>query len=125
MLSGKGDLYTSVTSTVRTMLKEETLASFYVGCLPAVVSTATSGAIFYGVYDILKTQYVGAEQRRRQERKGLSDEVVMGAGRTMLYGALAGAAAESILYPLEVLRRRHASQHCHHTTGLSTLSSVA
>lgn len=114
MLSGKGDMYTSATSTIRTMLKEERLASFYVGCLPAVVSTAASGAIFYGVYDILKTHYVGAEQRRRQERKGLSDEVVMGAGRTMLYGALAGAAAESILYPLEVLRRRFAFQPSSH-----------
>ena len=33
---------------------------------------------------------------------------MLGAGRTLLYGALAGAAAESILYPLEVLRRRSA-----------------
>lgn len=106
MLSGRGDVYINARSTIRTMLKEESISSFYVGCLPAVVSTAASGAIFYGVYDILKTQYMTKEQKRRQERKALSDEVVMGAGRTMLYGALAGAAAESILYPLEVLRRR-------------------
>ncbi len=119
MLSGKGEHYTSATSTIRTMLREERLASFYVGCLPAVVSTAASGAIFYGVYDILKTQYVNTEQRRRLERKGLSDEVVMGAGRTMLYGALAGAAAESILYPLEVLRRRFVLQLPYHHAVLS------
>ena len=105
MLSGKGELYTSARSTIRAMLNEESLQSFYVGCLPAVLSTAASGAIFYGVYDILKTRHISAKQRK-QLQKGVSDEVVMGAARTMLYGALAGAAAESILYPLEVLRRR-------------------
>ena len=41
----------------QTMLKEESLASFYVGCLPAVVSTAASGALFYGIYDLLKERY--------------------------------------------------------------------
>ena len=43
----------------------------------------------------------------------------MGAGRTMLYGALAGAAAESILYPLEVLRRRFVLQLPYHRAVLS------
>lgn len=105
MLSGNKK-YASAGATIRHMLGEESVAGFYVGCLPAVLSTAASGAIFYGVYDILKTRYVSSEQRKLQASKGVSDEVIMGAGRTMLYGALAGAAAESILYPLEVLRRR-------------------
>lgn len=106
MLSGRGNIYSSATKTVKAMLRDESLASFYVGCVPAVLSTAASGAIFYGVYDILKTQYISSERLSRQCQSVSSDEVVMGAGRTMLYGALAGAAAESILYPLEVLRRR-------------------
>jgi hypothetical protein len=101
MLSNSGDLYRTAQGTVRAILRDETLASFYVGCAPAVVSTAASGAIFYGVYDILKSQHVAAVQT-----KGSKEVAAMSAARTMLYGALAGAAAESILYPLEVLRRR-------------------
>ena len=106
MLSGQGEIYSTATKTVKAMLRNESVASFYVGCVPAVLSTAASGAIFYGVYDILKTQYISSEKISRESLSVSSDQVVMGAGRTMLYGALAGAAAESILYPLEVLRRR-------------------
>lgn len=43
---------------LQAMLQEEKLSSLYVGCLPAIVSTAASGAIFYGVYDILKDRYL-------------------------------------------------------------------
>lgn len=43
--------------------------------------------------------------RRKRKRTG-KDEVNLSAAKMLLFGALAGAAAESILYPLEVLRRR-------------------
>jgi hypothetical protein len=101
MLSNSGSLYLTAQGTVKSILRDETIASFYVGCLPAVISTAASGAIFYGVYDILKSQHTAALQKQ-----GSKEVVAMSAARTMLYGALAGASAESILYPLEVLRRR-------------------
>jgi len=101
MLSNSGDLYLTARGTVKAILRDETIASFYVGCAPAVVSTAASGAIFYGVYDILKSRHSAL-----LGRQGAKEGAAMSAARTMLYGALAGAAAESILYPLEVLRRR-------------------
>lgn len=43
---------------LQAILQKESFASLYVGCLPAVLSTATSGAIFYGVYDILKERHL-------------------------------------------------------------------
>ena len=46
-----------------------------------------------------------AHNRRRQQKTG-REEKDLTAARTLLFGALAGATAESILYPLEVLRRR-------------------
>lgn len=106
MLSNSSDLYLTAWGTFQSILKDETVASFYVGCLPAVVSTAASGAIFYGVYDILKSQHT-----ETLPKKGSKEGAAMSAARTMLYGALAGAAAESILYPLEVLRRRWDAMH--------------
>ena len=39
-------------------MREESVASFYVGCVPAICSTAASGAIFYGVYDLLKEDHL-------------------------------------------------------------------
>lgn len=48
-----------------------------------------------------------AHNRRRQQKTG-REEKDLTAARTLLFGALAGATAESILYPLEVLRRRYA-----------------
>ena len=47
--------------TVRRMLAVEGPGAFYTGCLPALVSMAMGGAVFYGTYDWLKS---GALRRR-------------------------------------------------------------
>lgn len=94
-----------------------------VGCVPAVIGMAPSGAVFYGVYDLLKHSHLeelsstAAEQQQsgastigssssstaqQQQQEHLELPVLY----TLLYGAVAGAAAETILYPLEVIRRK-------------------
>ena len=45
----------NVARTVWDMLAHEGPGSFYTGCLPAMVSMAIGGAVFYGTYDWLKT----------------------------------------------------------------------
>jgi hypothetical protein len=84
---------------------------------------APSGAVFYGVYDLLKARHlaalnssssstgtssssstgsstVGSIQQQQQQHLELP------VAYSLLYGALAGAAAETFLYPLEVIRRK-------------------
>ncbi|EFJ51829.1 hypothetical protein VOLCADRAFT_103320 [Volvox carteri f. nagariensis] len=92
------------------------------GCLPAVIGMAPAGAVFYGVYDLLKHRHleslsaagggsvanpaaaantaVGASMATAQQQPTLDPLY------TLLYGAMAGAASELIVYPLEVIRRK-------------------
>lgn len=49
-----GHQYGGVVSTFRELLQKEGISSLYVGLLPAMISMAPAGAVFYGVYDLLK-----------------------------------------------------------------------
>lgn len=49
-----GHVYGGVISTFSNLLQKEGVSSMYVGLLPAVISMAPAGAVFYGVYDLLK-----------------------------------------------------------------------
>ena len=51
-----GHVYGGVVSTFRNLLQKEGISSLYVGLLPAVISMAPAGAVFYGVYDLLKVK---------------------------------------------------------------------
>lgn len=99
------------------MLRHEGPRSLYTGCLPAVIGMAPAGAVFYGVYDYLKSKHLAADAAAAAaaaEAGGSSSEGgAQGQGQghqhaklspvyTLLYGALAGAASEIIVYPLEV-----------------------
>lgn len=84
------------------------------GVVPAVIGMAPSGAVFYGVYDLLKARHLAAltselnlssdsmQQQSHQQQQHVELPVLY----SLLYGALAGAAAETFLYPLEVIRRK-------------------
>ena len=49
---------TGLLQTVGNMLRYEGVGAFYTGCLPAVVSMAIGGAVFYGTYDWLKSLHL-------------------------------------------------------------------
>lgn len=112
------------------MIHKEGVFSLYKGLFPALLSMVPSGAVFYGVYDILKAAYIQspAAQKELQRRivaareaekasnfeiqvadesgKKSSPQVELGPVRTLVYGAIAGACAEVVTYPLEVVRRQ-------------------
>ncbi|KAJ9170350.1 hypothetical protein P3X46_018464 [Hevea brasiliensis] len=73
----------------------------HMGLAPSIASMAPSGAIFYGVYDILKIQNL------KQEGQELSalEQLELGTMRTLLYGAIVGCYSEATTYPFEVVRR--------------------
>ena len=49
-----GHAYGGVASTFSKLVRTEGIGSLYVGLLPALISMAPAGAVFYGVYDLLK-----------------------------------------------------------------------
>lgn len=114
MVAPGGETLGGVIGVCRHMVQTEGFFSLYKGLLPAIISMAPSGAVFYGVYDILKTTFLhspeGKERLRlmRTEGKGepnALEQLELGPMRTLLYGAIAGACAEAATYPFEVVRR--------------------
>eukprot|EP00898_Chlorokybus_atmophyticus_P002863 jgi/Chlat1/3578/Chrsp234S03567 len=106
MLAESGSAYTSVFSCISHMVQHEGVGSLYRGVMPAIIAMAPSGAVFYGVYDVLKQSHL-----RAMHNKGIyvthgQGALEIGAGPTLLYGAIAGLCAELATYPMEVVRRQ-------------------
>lgn len=127
LIAPGGEALGGVAGCFQHMVRTEGLFSLYKGLMPTLLSMAPASAVFYGVYDILKAAYLSspkvqeqlrqrirAEKERQQtskadintEENGDSrNQTEIGPIRTLLYGAIAGACAETVTYPLEVVRR--------------------
>lgn len=114
MVAPGGEVLGGVIGVCRHMVQTEGFFSLYKGLLPAIISMAPSGAVFYGVYDILKSTFLhspeGKERLRLMQAAGKEEssaleQLELGPMRTLLYGAIAGACAEAATYPFEVVRR--------------------
>lgn len=114
MVAPGGEALGGIIGTFRHMIRTEGFFSLYKGLVPSIISMAPSGAVFYGVYDILKSAYLHSPEGRKriQHMKDGGDELnafeqlELGTMRTLLYGAIAGACAEAATYPFEVVRRQ-------------------
>ncbi|CAH8356147.1 unnamed protein product [Eruca vesicaria subsp. sativa] len=109
-----GEALGGIGGAFKYMIQNEGLLSLYKGLVPSIASMALSGAVFYGVYDILKSSYLHTPEGRKrlkdmkqqgQELNAL-DKLELGPIRTLLYGAVAGACTEVATYPFEVVRRQ-------------------
>ncbi|GAB4861218.1 hypothetical protein Ancab_036376 [Ancistrocladus abbreviatus] len=124
-----GENLGGVIGAFRYMVQNEGFFSLYKGLLPSIASMAPSSAVFYGVYDILKSSYLQSPEGKRRilkmKQQGLEStafgRLELGPLRTLLYGAIAGACAEAATYPFEVLRRRLQMQV--QATRLNTLAT--
>ncbi|KAJ0025872.1 hypothetical protein Pint_08339 [Pistacia integerrima] len=109
-----GEALGGVIGAFRHMIQTEGFFSLYKGLVPSIISMAPSGAVFYGVYDILKSAYLHSPEGKKRIQKMIEqeqeltafDQLELGPVRTLLYGAIAGACAEAATYPFEVLRRQ-------------------
>ncbi|XP_057970539.1 probable mitochondrial adenine nucleotide transporter BTL3 isoform X2 [Malania oleifera] len=109
-----GEALGGVIGAFRHTIQTEGFLSLYRGLGPSIISMAPSGAVFYGVYDILKSAYLHSpEGRKRIQRMKQGDQELnaleqleLGPIRTLLYGAIAGACSEAATYPFEVVRRQ-------------------
>ncbi|KAJ1298423.1 hypothetical protein BS78_01G452200 [Paspalum vaginatum] len=114
MVAPGGEVLGGVIGVARHMIQTEGFFSLYKGLVPSLISMAPSGAVFYGVYDILKMAYlhspegkkrVSMMKQQKQDANAL-DQLELGTVRTLLYGAIAGCCAEAATYPFEVVRRQ-------------------
>ncbi|MCL7035223.1 hypothetical protein MKW94_014627 [Papaver nudicaule] len=109
-----GESLGGVVGAFRHMLQTEGFFSLYKGLIPSILSMAPAGAVFYGVYDILKSAYLhsaeGRERTKYMNQQGQElnafDQLELGPFRTLVYGAISGACAEAATYPFEVVRRQ-------------------
>ncbi|KAL8159277.1 LOW QUALITY PROTEIN: hypothetical protein V2J09_000814 [Rumex salicifolius] len=114
------------------MVRTEGFFSLYKGLLPSIISITPSSAVFYGVYDLLKSAYLRSPEgcRRIEKMKNQGQEVTaldlleLGTVRTLLYGAISGACAEVATYPFEVLRRQLQMQVKTNTNTLATFVNI-
>nr|XP_043606918.1 probable mitochondrial adenine nucleotide transporter BTL3 [Erigeron canadensis] len=114
MVAPGGEALGGVIGAFRHMIQTEGFFSLYKGLLPSIISMAPSGAVFYGVYDILKSNYLHSAGgiKRLQHMKDAEQELnafeqmELGTVRTLIYGAIAGCCAEAATYPFEVVRRQ-------------------
>jgi len=86
----------TISDCVKQMLKTEGPKAFLNGLIPNMVRVAPYGAINFLVYDQLKSWY----------RKKIGPGGSLGAVPTMLFGAAAGAAAQTTVFPIEMVQRR-------------------
>lgn len=125
-----GEALGGVIGAFRYMIQTEGFFSLYKGLVPSIISMAPSGAVFYGVYDILKSSYLhspeGIKRIQHMQKQGQElsafDQLELGPIRTLLYGAIAGACAEAATYPFEVVRRQLQMQV--QSTKLSSLATL-
>ncbi|XP_073126963.1 probable mitochondrial adenine nucleotide transporter BTL2 [Henckelia pumila] len=109
-----GEALGGVIGAFQHVIQSEGFFSLYKGLVPSILSMAPSGAVFYGVYDILKSAYLHSPEGRKriqnmkQHAKDLNalDQLELGPIRTLLHGAIAGACTEVVTYPFEVVRRQ-------------------
>ena len=135
LVTGGMEKYGGVASCIRTLYTREGLGAFYRGFLPAIIAMTPNGAVYYTVYDRLKARRIKQMEAERERGNVAKDvgknnrverNVAKDVGKPrveqhymMLFGAVAGAAAEFSTYPFEVIRRRMQLQG-----GTSSVSQV-
>ncbi|XP_016473888.1 putative mitochondrial adenine nucleotide transporter BTL3 [Nicotiana tabacum] len=109
-----GEALGGVGGAFKHLIRTEGFFSLYKGLVPSILSMAPAAAVFYSVYDILKSAYLHSPEGRKRiqymKQQGAElnalDQLELGPMRTLLHGAIAGACAEAATYPFEVIRRQ-------------------
>lgn len=88
------------------MVNNEGILSLYKGLTPALISLGPSSAVFFAVYDLLKSSYLSRQKAREIDPTSNNGQFELGVARTLIYSSIAGTCAETVTYPLEVIRRQ-------------------
>jgi len=114
--------YNGMIHALTEMVRAEGFLSLYKGCIPGLMSIAPGSAVFYGVYGMLKQAHINNERSEKGEVYQGPGGLELPVLDSLFYGAIAGMAAEAVVYPLEVIRRQVQLQM---SSGAIELSSGA
>lgn len=117
--------YGGIWKTLTGILRYEGVGALYAGCGPAIVGMAPAGAVFYGVYDLLKMHHLESGTLQDGSSSTGTGKVDLPGQYVLLYGAAAGAMSEMIVYPLEVIRRRMQLQSMAYAAALAGSRSTS
>lgn len=97
--------YDGVWHTLRTVAKEEGgIRGLYRGYVPTVLGMVPYAGVAFYTYEVLKSVLMEKESTTKLSLDG-SGTVVLTIPATLLCGGVAGAVAQSVSYPLDVVRR--------------------
>ena len=111
LVAGGMAKYGGVRRCIARLHAKEGFGAFYRGFLPAIIAMTPNGAVYYTVYDRLKTRRIKRLEEEARARGDAQTSAHAGSGGgpirveqgyMMLFGAAAGATAEFSTYPLEV-----------------------
>ncbi|KAJ6842328.1 putative mitochondrial adenine nucleotide transporter BTL3 [Iris pallida] len=101
LIAPGGEALGGVTGCFFGMIQKEGFLSLYKGLTPTLLSMGPANAVFYAIYGILKSSHLSYKKKKFED--GNDD---LGVLSTLVFGAIAGACAETVTYPLEVVRRQ-------------------
>ncbi|CBI29054.3 hypothetical protein VitviT2T_015993 [Vitis vinifera] len=118
MVAPGGEALGGIIGAFHHMIQTEGFFSLYKGIVPSIISMAPSGAVYYGVYDILKSAFLHSlegkkrilHMKQQSEELSALEQLELGPLRTLVYGAIAGCCSEVATYPFEVVRRHFQMQ---------------
>lgn len=96
MVAPGGEALGGIIGAFRHMIQTEGFFSLYKGIVPSIISMAPSGAVYYGVYDILKSTFLHSlegkkrilHMKQQSEELSALEQLELGPLRTLVYGRL-------------------------------------
>jgi len=99
----------SVFGDVARILRAEGVRGLYGGLTPTLIGIIPYAGISFATFETLKSSYVSRQKCAAHERGEAFDPdraKSMPVGTRLLFGGLAGLFAQSVTYPLDIVRRR-------------------
>ena len=98
---------------------ENGIRSFYKGYFPAMLSLSPFIAVNFAAFDTLKTWYFGADKNlSKKEMQSRNPFAILG------MGALSGLFAQTIMYPLDTVRRRSQLAGTNYSSTLNAFQTI-
>jgi len=100
--------YKNLNKAIHTIYKEQGTKGFYRGWFPSVLAIIPQSGLSFCFFELLKSIFIWKLQimRRKTNCVAESDCYKLSTTGRLISGGLAGAMAQSVSYPLDVVRRR-------------------
>jgi len=102
LVAQKTQVYSGTRDAISQIFKSAGPTGFYKGLVPTCLAVAPQSGLQFGLYSLF-TQMLGNWVKKDDDRLGYGVITVQG---SLVCGAMSGLATKSILYPLDVVKKR-------------------